>query len=1201
MARLQNRIVMGYFPTPPTVIALVSHWLAPPSGAGLKGEEQKWRLLDPCAGKGEAQQLVERVGGARESWGVELSPQRAEEAARVMDKVYNGAWQQTRVDRESVSLLWLNPPYDDDLDGEDRRLEIEFLRTATPALVNGGILVYIIPQRLLGYQGVALRLAGHFDDLAVRRFPDGEFERFKQVVVLGRKKPYKTPEKKQVEALRHLAGADLPPLSERPEPPWPLEIPLAPAKARFQRVVIPKREQIARAHSVGWPEALLAAMRFKERVPFQPAITPKKGHVAMLMASGLLGTMRVRKDGRELLIKGRVFVEAQQREETDEKERKVVITTYRPKTTVGIVDAEGVQVISDVEPLTEFMEEYGDVLAEQILQNPPLYDPADPPAEEWEALSHLGTNRDPLPGQKKAGILDAQKHAALTMMRTVRQHHSGLLQGQMGTGKTTISLATIDLLGAYPALVLCPPHLVPKWRREAREVIPGVQTRELARIGRTGSMERDENDVRRFVEDWQAGRLGEKAIAVVSSTAAKLGSGWTGAAATRYALPTREEDLASFRAALNAYRRERERLRIASSAEELQHCIDRQRAKIGRVEDRASCEAGKGSLRRMARIKYHREEFVEEQRQKTQAARRAALDAAVAYPVCPICGQVQVAGAKDEQTPVHSFKAFDKKPLTCDRPVQGWVQDGDGKLVTDDEGNPVWAWEPEGAPRCGSSLYQFGARHRRYSIADYVFHHAPGFFQMLLVDECHQYKGKSSDRGIAFARLVDAVRWKLGLTGTIYGGKASDIYWLLYRLGQKNIQRAFDYRTARKWVQLYGVLEEREYHKKGAGSTDEYGSFNATRRKKVVKEKPGVSPGILKYLIDNTLFLALKDLGVGLPPYREELVTVGMTKEQREQYSGMYHNLKGLARADSRYLSTWLQWSLGRPNTGFRHERVVKLHRDEDGVVEKRELLENLPAVLEEGELLPKEKWLVDYARAEVQAGRKVLVYARQTGKRDIQPRLKEVLEDAGLRVRVLTTGVATRKREAWVERYAPVTDVLIVNPRLIETGLDLVQFATVVFYEINYSLFTCWQAMRRVWRLGQDKPVKVVFVAYEHTLESDALSLLGRKMRAAMLLYGDAVSGAIVPEEDGDFLTELARSVLEGKELPDLQTLFTEAQPTTNSPMGSPTAISPRMMTFSDLRVLWEQRRGNGNGYRRRRKKKVSDAQESFLPLLTS
>ncbi len=78
----------------------------------------------------------------------------------------------------------------------------------------------------------------------------------------------------------------------------------------------------------------------------------------------------------------------------------------------------------------------------------------------------------------------------------------------MGLGRTTIALAVIDLLDAYPALILCPPHLVPKWIREAEEVIPGAKGRELRRIGKG---EDDEiNDVRRFFEDFDAGRLGSK-------------------------------------------------------------------------------------------------------------------------------------------------------------------------------------------------------------------------------------------------------------------------------------------------------------------------------------------------------------------------------------------------------------------------------------------------------------------------------------------------------------------------------------------------------------------------------------------------------------------------------------------------------------------------------------------------------------------
>ncbi len=53
----------------------------------------------------------------------------------------------------------------------------------------------------------------------------------------------------------------------------------------------------------------------------------------------------------------------------------------------------------------------------------------------------------------------------------------------MGLGKTIIGAAVIELLDAYPALIICPPHLVPKWIREIEEVIPGAHARELRRIG----------------------------------------------------------------------------------------------------------------------------------------------------------------------------------------------------------------------------------------------------------------------------------------------------------------------------------------------------------------------------------------------------------------------------------------------------------------------------------------------------------------------------------------------------------------------------------------------------------------------------------------------------------------------------------------------------------------------------------------------
>jgi predicted RNA methylase len=114
VARLINAEVMGFFATPPEVVARIARRLRPPTGMGL------WRLLDPCCGEGAAAaQLAQGVGGTVHVWGVELSPKRAEVAAQVLDRVQTTAWQSVRVSKESVSLLWLNPPY-----GAPRSIEL---------------------------------------------------------------------------------------------------------------------------------------------------------------------------------------------------------------------------------------------------------------------------------------------------------------------------------------------------------------------------------------------------------------------------------------------------------------------------------------------------------------------------------------------------------------------------------------------------------------------------------------------------------------------------------------------------------------------------------------------------------------------------------------------------------------------------------------------------------------------------------------------------------------------------------------------------------------------------------------------------------------------------------------------------------------------------------------------------------------------
>jgi hypothetical protein len=110
---------------------------------------------------------------------------------------------------------------------------------------------------------------------------------------------------------------------------------------------------------------------------------------------------------------------------------------------------------------------------------------------------------------------------------------------------------------------------------------------------------------------------------------------------------------------------------------------------------------------------------------------------------------------------------------------------------------------------------------------------------------------------------------------------------------------------------------------------------------------------------------------------------------------------------------------------------------------------------------------------------------------------------------------------------------------------------------------------MRRLYRPGAPRPVKLYFPVYEGTLEESALDLIGAKMLAAQTFYGDEISGALVDDGDeGDLLNDLVRKTLGGLQVGRAEGLFSlgNDQLVTDSPMGSPTAISPHLVTLADL-----------------------------------
>ena len=89
-----------------------------------------------------------------------------------------------------------------------------------------------------------------------------------------------------------------------------------------------------------------------------------------------------------------------------------------------------------------------------------------------------------------------------------------------------------------------------------------------------------------------------------------------------------------------------------------------------------------------------------------------------------------------------------------------------------------------------------------------------------------------------------------------------------------------------------------------------------------------------------------------------------------------------------------------------------------------------------------------------------MLVYATHTGTRDITERMEQFLSQHGFKVAVLKADtVAPDRRESWVdERVKQGVDVLVCHPRLVQTGLDLIDFPTLIWYETEFSVFQSTQ-----------------------------------------------------------------------------------------------------------------------------------------------
>lgn len=733
-------------------------------------------------------------------------------------------------------------------------------------------------------------------------------------------------------------------------------------------------------------------------------------------------------------------------------------------------------------PLSEFVTEFGAGLLANVERSiPPVYSGEHDAG--WDQVLD-GLSRKPFFQQR-------QRIHAATSLLVDQNERAVVINGEMGTGKTMMGVCAAELLRVegYPrTLVICPPHLVYKWRREIKDTVPqakvwilnGPDT--LAKlIQMREAVGSDAGDVPEYF--------------IMGRVRMRMGFNWRPCFNTRI---VKQEDRAATRVCIcpgcgaDVVNEENETYSVFSFP----------------ADKKLACKHCCSPLWQLDRPK------------SAKIDRKSIVKKSLL--------QLPTIGEKRAE---HLLAQFGEDVLG------EMLEDNLYEFINlfDAQGNLVFSDRQAARFERSMANLEFSFGSGGYQPTEFIKRYLPnGYFGSLIVDEGHEYKNEGSAQGQAMGVLSMKCRKVILLTGTLMGGYADDLFHLLWRLmPQKMVEDGFRYNShgsigtaTMAFMRQHGVLQD--VYK--IRTSSDYRTAKGKKATVNTKKAPGFGPlGIARYVLPFTVFLKLKDLNANvLPSYDEALIEVEMTEEMRLVYDELSSSLteemrKALARGDTTLLGLVLTVILAWPDCCFRRELVTHPRN-------RTEVLADVPPLYGELQPMPKEQKLIELCRAEKANNRRVLVYTVYSGKRDTTARLKSLLAQEGFKVAVLRSSVSTDKREDWIlDQVDRGIDVLVCNPELVKTGLDLLEFPTIIFMQSGYNVYTVQQASRRSWRIGQTEPVRVYYLGYSKTAQTQCLSLMASKIQVSQSTSGEMPeTGLDVLNSDGDSIeTALAKQLL--------------------------------------------------------------------------
>lgn len=447
------------------------------------------------------------------------------------------------------------------------------------------------------------------------------------------------------------------------------------------------------------------------------------------------------------------------------------------------------------------------------------------------------------------------------------------------------------------------------------------------------------------------------------------------------------------------------------------------------------------------------------------------------------------------------------------------------ETFVDEEGSEI-ALTPHKLSHFVSPAYRYKKKFKKNKRIDFA-----------LPDEVHALKN-DGPQGKTGRWLMTAAQKVLCLTGTLTGGYATDLFYLLWSIAPKELRKlGFTYSDVGKFEDKYGP---KEITYTTTPTIDKKSGAKTTKTERRCRRMPGISGRVYSdFLVNKSCFLMMADLHQALPAYNEYLELIPMSQEMEDAYIPLVENFKAemgkLARKDfasmsglvSSAMHVWCSWL-----DCFRADKISGKIKRPKGVKGEDQVIEVLAPEIVIA-VSPKEQRMIDLILENKAEGRKVMVFMVYTDKRDCAARAHDVFTKAGIRSKILYSNVTAKKREQWIKDNTADADVIICNPELVKEGLDLYDFPTLISAQPICNLYTNRQAMARSWRLGQEKDVRVYYIGYRSTIQERLMALIASKLDSALLAEGNATDSALfeISYSPDSILREMVQAILAGSE----------------------------------------------------------------------